>query len=298
MWLTSERKIAYIGGGSFQDVNCLIFHNLLCLDKKFSKSNFQFCISEITLLIIFFQIICLIGPYLSPTLFQNSLNPKYHLPFSQLSSPYPSRHQHPISSTLPNMLLFLLSPISKNHQGPKQYQYTVVYPPPQALYFLLLLFLLLLIIYHQSPSLFNILKFKYKPFSSSHNSNSQSFAFWHKYHFSLSLPNHFTHINFYHAPFRNSHLLCEIFYQLPQTSTSINSFITKLNLSISCFSFPCKPWTSTIFALKPPNHKLSLPFFFYYNIIKKICQISIQNLTNEKIFSIIFLELRKKGVNT
>ena len=44
------------GAGSFQDVNCLIFHNLLCLDKKFSKSNFQFYISEITLLIIFFQI--------------------------------------------------------------------------------------------------------------------------------------------------------------------------------------------------------------------------------------------------
>ena len=39
------------GAGSFQDVNCLIFHNLLCLDKKFSKSNFQFWISEITLLI-------------------------------------------------------------------------------------------------------------------------------------------------------------------------------------------------------------------------------------------------------
>ena len=36
--------------GSFQDVNCLIFHNLLCLDKKFSKSNFQFALSEITLL--------------------------------------------------------------------------------------------------------------------------------------------------------------------------------------------------------------------------------------------------------
>lgn len=39
------------GTGSFQDVNCLIFHNLLCLDKKFSKSNFQFALSEITLLI-------------------------------------------------------------------------------------------------------------------------------------------------------------------------------------------------------------------------------------------------------
>ena len=39
------------GAGSFQDVNCLIFHNPLCLDKKFSKSNFQFALSEITLLI-------------------------------------------------------------------------------------------------------------------------------------------------------------------------------------------------------------------------------------------------------
>ena len=53
---SGERKIAYIGAGSFLDVNCLIFYNPLCLDKKFSKSNFLFCISEITLLITFFQI--------------------------------------------------------------------------------------------------------------------------------------------------------------------------------------------------------------------------------------------------
>ena len=35
------------GAGSFQDVNCLIFHNPLCLDKKFSKSNFQFALSVV-----------------------------------------------------------------------------------------------------------------------------------------------------------------------------------------------------------------------------------------------------------
>ena len=45
---SGERKIAYILAGSFYDVNCLIFHNPLCLDKKFSKSNFQFTLSEQT----------------------------------------------------------------------------------------------------------------------------------------------------------------------------------------------------------------------------------------------------------
>ena len=39
-------------------------------------------------------------------------------------------------------------------------------------------------------------------------------------------------------------------------------------------------------------------FFFYINIIKNICQLLNQNLTNSKFFSIIFIELRKKGVNT
>ena len=40
------------GAGSFQDVNCLIFHNPLCLDKKFSKSNFQFALSVVVSLFL------------------------------------------------------------------------------------------------------------------------------------------------------------------------------------------------------------------------------------------------------